>query len=317
MCAFYQSRHIGQHEGAITSLHDSKIGLQSGERIIGNLRPGSREARNQSRFAGVRKADEADIRQELEFQTKADNLTRMPFFMLGRRLVGRGRETGVTPAASSSCGDCEGLSGSREVKDLFAGVCVVNDSSNGNRKLDIFPISAGSVAAFSMPAAFGGMFRIEAEMEKRVVVLAGDQDNVSALAAITTARTTARNKLSLLNARHPLPPSPALTEMVTSSMNTGLTCELPPESHYLAGADRYLRGSSRELFLGGDYAYVFAEPATVAKLNRARHGGKQRVIFAQADVLSRLVACSALPDDDGATRDKLAGKFLYTEPLRI
>lgn len=100
-------------------------------------------------------------------------------------------------------------------------------------------------------------------------------------------------------------------------MNTGLTCELPPEGYYLAGVDRYLRGRSRELFLGCNYAYVFAEPATVPKLYGTRHGRKQRIVFTQTDILSGLVARPALPDDDGATRDKFARKCFYTEPLRI
>src|SRR6185437_11132568 len=119
----------------------------------------------------------------------------MSFFVLGRRLMGRGRKAGITPTASSSGRDSEGLSSGSEVKDLFACFRVVNDSSNGPRELDIFPVSAGSFAAFSMPAAFGSMLRVEAKMEERIVVLAGDENHVSTLAAIPAARTPSRNKL--------------------------------------------------------------------------------------------------------------------------
>jgi hypothetical protein len=45
-----------------------------------------------------------------------------------------------------------------------------------------------------MPAPFGFMLGIEAEVQKRVVVRTGDHDDVAASTAIAPARSTARDE---------------------------------------------------------------------------------------------------------------------------
>src|SRR5439155_4685083 len=69
---------------------------------------------------------------------------------------------------------------------------------------------------------------------------------------------------SLRKARQPLPPSPALTRILTSSMNN----------------------DSRALLRGTD-ADEFAVPAAVAELNDTGDFGEQRVVLAQAHILAR------------------------------
>ena len=73
----------------------------------------------------------------------------------------------------------------------FAGVGVVNDGSHRNRNIDGRPVAPRAVAAFAMPPALGRVFGIETEMQQRVVMLAGDQDDVAAAPAIAAAGTSA------------------------------------------------------------------------------------------------------------------------------
>src|ERR1700726_4595364 len=77
------------------------------------------------------------------------------------------------------------------------------------------------------------------------------------------------------NARQPLPPSPAFTRMITSSMNK--------EGYYLLGC-----ADADELAL----------PAAVAEFDHAVDLGKQSVILADSDIDAGLKARTALPDDD-------------------
>src|ERR1700691_6087892 len=79
-------------------------------------------------------------------------------------------------------------------------------------------------------------------------------------------------------AKQPLPPLPALTRMVTSSMNTEGTAE----AELIRCAD-------------GDELPL---PATIAVFNGAGNFGEQSIVLAHADVLAGLVDAAALAHDD-------------------
>lgn len=50
--------------------------------------------------------------------------------------------------------------------------------------------------------------------------------------------------------------------------------------------------------LRGEDVNELAEPASVAKLDDSGDGGEQRIIFAEPDILARLVPRAALPDNN-------------------
>src|SRR4051812_46962595 len=103
------------------------------------------------------------------------------------------------------------------------------------------------------------------------------------------------------NARHPLPPSPALTRIRTSSINI----EKPP-----AVQVRWLGGLIGKLFGSGD-ADELAEAAAVFEHDRARYLRKERVVLAPAHVRTRLDLGTALPDDDGTAGHQLAAENFH------
>src|SRR5262249_24578210 len=79
--------------------------------------------------------------------------------------------------------------------DLFARFGVINDRSDRDFQQNIFALAPGFVRPFAVSSAFTLVLGIEAEVDQRVMALAGFHDNVAALAAISAGRASARNKL--------------------------------------------------------------------------------------------------------------------------
>jgi hypothetical protein len=76
----------------------------------------------------------------------------------------------------------------------FTGSPVVNDGSHRDRDIDRLAFAAPAIAALAVTAALGFMFGIEAEVKKRIVVLAGDQRHIAAAAAVAAAGSAAGNE---------------------------------------------------------------------------------------------------------------------------
>ena len=56
---------------------------------------------------------------------------------------------------------------------------------------------------------------------------------------------------------------------------------------------------------------------TILKTDYAADGRKQGVILATANICARLQRCPTLPYDDAATKNRLAAKYLHSQPLCI
>src|SRR5215470_1104713 len=79
--------------------------------------------------------------------------------------------------------------------DLFAGLLVIGDGAHRNFQDHALAIAAGAVGALAMTPTLGFVFGIEAEMNQRIVALAGFHDDVAAAAAVAAGRSAARNEL--------------------------------------------------------------------------------------------------------------------------
>ncbi len=107
--ALDQPRQVGDDEAVVADLDRAELGLERGERVVGDLRPGARDAREEGRLAGVRQADQAGVREQLEAQPDPALLARRARRRAARRLVGRGLEAAVAEAAAAALGDHHGL----------------------------------------------------------------------------------------------------------------------------------------------------------------------------------------------------------------
>src|SRR5579871_4533486 len=135
--ALDETRDVGHDEAAIVlHLDDAEVRLERGERVIGDLRASGRNTGDQSGFSGVRKADQSDVREKLEFQTEALLFAGTAGFMLRGGLVRGSGEAGVAASAASSAGDGEALAGLCEVVQALAGFLIVNDGAYGDVHVD-------------------------------------------------------------------------------------------------------------------------------------------------------------------------------------
>ena len=73
--ALDQAGHVGHHEAAVVAERDhAQVGHERGEGVVGDLRLGRRDTRNQRRLAHVRVADDAHVGEQLHPQPELEHL---------------------------------------------------------------------------------------------------------------------------------------------------------------------------------------------------------------------------------------------------
>src|SRR5215469_6752602 len=145
------------------------------------------------------------------------------------------------------------------------------------------------------------------------------------------------------NARQPLPPLPAFTRIVASSINTVVRLRAVSENHACpadlpaiklsnvlgthtkapagaeAGPRRARLGRSLPALLrfhGLDHDEL-AHAALIEELDASRDLGKERVVLAAADVEPGFYPGAALAHDDGSARHQLPAERFESQPLGI
>ena len=109
-----QARDVGDDEAlALLEAHDAQVRRERREGVVGDLRLGRGDRRDQRALAGVREADDADVREQFELEDEFELLPFLPRLRLARRLVGRGDEVGVAEAAAAALRDDHPLAGRR------------------------------------------------------------------------------------------------------------------------------------------------------------------------------------------------------------
>ena len=73
--AFDQARQVGDDEAGVSGRDHTKHGFERGERVGRGLRAGGAYAGQQGRLAGVRRADEAQVGDQLELEAERSFLT--------------------------------------------------------------------------------------------------------------------------------------------------------------------------------------------------------------------------------------------------
>src|SRR5471032_1587113 len=191
---FDEAGDVGHHEAAeIFQLDHTQIGLKSSERIVGDLRPGRRNPRDQRGLACIRKTHQPHVGQQLQFQAQPFLFAGPAGLMFGGRLVRGGGEMLVAASAPAAARHREALIGVSEIVEPLAGHLVIYHGAHRDLHLDGVAFGAGPLAAFAVAAALGLVLRVETEMQQRVGLLAGHQNHIAAAPAIAAARTAARD----------------------------------------------------------------------------------------------------------------------------
>src|SRR5579864_8138807 len=97
-----------------------------------------------------------------------------------------------TPPAAR---DYDAIVWPRKIVYFLARVGVINNGSDRHFEHDVHALTPGFIRTFTVAPALRLVFRIEAEMNQRVVALAGLHDDVAAFAAVPAGWTSAWNKL--------------------------------------------------------------------------------------------------------------------------
>ena len=172
----------------------AQVGLQSGEGIVGNFGAGRGDARNQRGLADIGISDQAHVGQKFEFEAEYALFAGPTFFVFAGSLMGGGCEAGIAAAAAPAVGDDDALVGPGKVPDFLAGLLVVDDGADRDFQQNIHAFASGFVRAFAVASALRFVFRVEAEMDERVVALAGFHDDIATLAAVAAGRAAARDE---------------------------------------------------------------------------------------------------------------------------
>ena len=198
--AFDETRNVGHHETAVIAhTDDAEIWRERRKRVGGDFRTRRRNARNQCGLAGIRKAHEPHIREQLQVQAQTAMFARQSRLRLARCAVRRADEPSVAhPALAAAC-DEDAVAFVREIGGYRPRPRVVvfdvGDRTDGNRDVEIGAASARAIGPLARTAAWGFELGMEAEVDQRIEMRACDEIDGSAVAAIAAIRTAARYEL--------------------------------------------------------------------------------------------------------------------------
>jgi len=195
--ALNQTGHVGDDEASVvTQTYHAKIRRERRKRVVGNLGPRRRDARDERRLARVGKPDEADVGQELQLQAQELVLARLARLDFARRAIGRCREPRVAHPAAAALGNQHALAFARQVGQelwfrVFVGGLLVDQRADWHRQLEIGAAVSGAVRTLTVVAALGGEFGMKPVADQGVGVRAGDDVHRTAVPAVAAARPPA------------------------------------------------------------------------------------------------------------------------------
>ena len=194
--ALDEPRDVGDDEAAIgVDAHDAELRMQRRERIVGDLRSRRRQRARQRGLAGVRRTEQADVRQQLQRELQVPALAGLADVELARRPIHAGLEPRVAAAALPAFRDEQLVAVARQIAELLAGVEIVHLGALGHLDVEIGAGLAGHVLARAAAAALGAKPPLHAEVRERVDALARDEIDAAAVAAVAAVRAAARDEL--------------------------------------------------------------------------------------------------------------------------
>ena len=198
-------------------------------------------------------------------------------------LVRAGGKMLVAPATASALSNHHALVRMREVMQALARFIVINNGPDRDFQDDAFAIAPGAVGSFTMASALAFIFRIKAEMDQRVMALAGLHNDVAAaptVAAVWAAAQTAPAASSAMQSPQPAAPAAAAASRcrVEGHVRSG-NLPLPGASVIVQMGDAVLAVSSRgelAISIGRRYVMGFHQCGRLAMA--PLEGGEPRVV---------------------------------------
>jgi hypothetical protein len=197
--AFDEAGHVCYYVGELVGLFAygdyAEVGLEGGERVVGDFGLGGGDAGDERGLAGVGVADQAYISEEFEDEAVMAFFAGAAQFVFARSLVNGSGEVLVAATAAPTFGDDDALIGGFEIMDEFAGVLIEEGCADGDLQNGGVAVEAGAVGAHAMLAALALVLGVVAEVDEGVVALRAFHDDVAAVAAVSTGGAAAGNEL--------------------------------------------------------------------------------------------------------------------------
>ncbi len=170
-CAFNQTGNIGNHKALLRrDAHHAQIGVQGGERVVGNFGARIRHRRNKRRFSGVGHTEQTDIGQHLQLELQVFFVARPTGGFLARRAVDRALKTQVAKATIAAFGNGDDFAGFEQLVQHFAGFSIGDDGADGHFQRDVATGRAKHIGAHAVLAALGLVAARVAVVHQRVQV---------------------------------------------------------------------------------------------------------------------------------------------------
>jgi hypothetical protein len=131
-------------------------------------------------------------------------------FMFARGLVRRCGEVLIAASTAPTARDHQALVRTGEVVNALPCVRVKKNRSHRNLEDDVVALLPGSIGTFAVPSTFGPVFRIEAEVDERVVAFARFHYHVSTVPTVAAGGAAARDKFLPAECHAAIPAVPGL-----------------------------------------------------------------------------------------------------------
>ncbi len=184
MGTFDEPRNVGENELLAIDGGNAEIGVERGERIVRDLRPGSGHRRQEGRLAGVRQTDEAAIGDELQAQPDRLFLTFLSGIGMAGRLVGRGLEVGVAETAVTAGRQTIAIADIDEVADERLAILLEYLRTGRDLQRHAVATRAGAVAAHAVHAGLGLEVLLIAIVDQGVETFDGLDPDITAAAPV-------------------------------------------------------------------------------------------------------------------------------------
>nr|BFF11553.1 hypothetical protein GCM10025699_28560 [Microbacterium flavescens] len=195
--ALDEAGNVGDGEPDFSRLHDAEVGVQRGERVVGDLRPRGRDGRDQTGLAGRGEADQSHIGHGLQLELDVA----FPSGGAEQREAGRlplgVRQRRVAEPAEAAGGDDEAHAGVDHVDESLARG-ILHHRADRHGELERLAGRAGPVVAHAEAAVAAGAMRRVVVREEGGHLGVGDEHDVAAMPAV--AAVGAGQRLELLTA---------------------------------------------------------------------------------------------------------------------
>ncbi len=195
-CTLDHTGDIGNHEAAVLpGAHHAQIRVKRGEGVVCDLRTGTRNRSNQTRLAGVRQPQKADIRQQHQLHVQCAALARGPVGRLPRRTVGTALEMDVAQAMSATARHQQLVAVRHHLADELLGVGIEYARPDRHADVDTLALVPGHLPPHAILPALGAVMALMAEIDQRIEATVGHQEHMTTVTTVTAIRAAFGNKL--------------------------------------------------------------------------------------------------------------------------